>query len=97
MPRKNSTTELEELRKGILSKRDSNKPCIAICMGTGCLALGADRVISAFKEEIDKKSLSNELRKIPPLIAAIAINDSIITNKINGNRIVKHDRVILIL
>lgn len=30
-------------------------------------------------------------------MAAITINESIITNKINGNRIVKHDRVILIL
>ncbi len=57
MPRINSSAELEELRKGILSKRDPDKPCIAICAGTSCLALGNDRVISAFKEEINKRAL----------------------------------------
>ncbi|MEK6620951.1 MAG: NADH-ubiquinone oxidoreductase-F iron-sulfur binding region domain-containing protein [Planctomycetota bacterium] len=57
MPRINSAAELEELRKGILSKRDPNKPCIAICAGTGCLALGNDRVISAFEEEVKKQTL----------------------------------------
>ena len=35
--------------------------------------------------------------KIPPLTAAIAIKDSIIINNIMGNRIVKLDRVMLIL
>jgi len=57
MPRINSAAELEEFRKGILSKRDPDKPCIAICAGTGCLALGNDKVISAFEEEIKKQSL----------------------------------------
>ncbi len=57
MPRINSPAELEELRKGILSKRDPDKPCIAICAGISCLALGNDRVISAFEEEIKKQSL----------------------------------------
>ncbi len=57
MPRINSAAELEELRKGILSKRDPDKPRIAICAGTGCLALGNDRVISAFEEEVKKQSL----------------------------------------
>ncbi|MFH0730590.1 MAG: NAD(P)H-dependent oxidoreductase subunit E, partial [Pseudomonadota bacterium] len=57
MPRINSPAELEELRKGILSKRDPDKPCIAICAGTGCLGLGNDRVNSAFEEELKKQSL----------------------------------------
>ncbi|MBT9165997.1 MAG: NADP-reducing hydrogenase subunit HndC [Chloroflexi bacterium] len=57
MPRINSPTELEELRKSILSKRDPDRPCIAICAGTSCLALGNDRVIGAFEEEIKKQSL----------------------------------------
>ncbi|RZN73008.1 MAG: NADH-quinone oxidoreductase subunit NuoF [Candidatus Methanolliviera hydrocarbonicum] len=57
MPKTNSPTELEDLRREILSKRDSNKPCIAICAGTGCLALGAQRVINAFKEEVKKQGL----------------------------------------
>ena len=61
MPKINSPTELEELRKGILSKRDPNKPCITICAGTGCLALGSDRVISAFEEEIEKQALKTKV------------------------------------
>ena len=61
MPRINSAAELEELRKGILSKRDPNRPCIAICAGTSCLALGNDRVISAFEEEVKKQSLEAEV------------------------------------
>ena len=51
----------------------------------------------SYYRKIEKKSLRNELRKIPPLMAAMAINESIITNKINGNRIVKQDLVMLIL
>jgi NADH-quinone oxidoreductase subunit F len=61
MPKINSPTELEELRKGILSKRYPNKPCITICAGTGCLALGSDRVISAFEEEIEKQTLKTKV------------------------------------
>src|SRR4030042_730236 len=61
MPKINSPAELEELRKGILSKRDPNKPCITICAGTGCLALGSDSVISAFEEEIEKQDLKTKV------------------------------------
>ena len=57
MPRINSPAELEEFRKDIISKRDPGKPCIAVCTGTGCLALGAGRVVAALKEEIKKQGL----------------------------------------
>lgn len=53
----NSPAELEEFRKGILSRRDPNTPCISICAGTGCIAYGADEVIAAFKAEIEKQDL----------------------------------------
>jgi NADH-quinone oxidoreductase subunit F len=61
MPRINSAAELQELRKDILSKRDPDRPCIAICAGTGCLGLGNDRVIIAFEEEIKKQSLETSV------------------------------------
>jgi NADH:ubiquinone oxidoreductase subunit F (NADH-binding)/(2Fe-2S) ferredoxin/ferredoxin len=61
MPKLNSPAELEELRKDILSKRAPNKPCITICAGTGCLALGSDRVITAFEEEIEKQALKTKV------------------------------------
>lgn len=61
MPRIKSAAELEALRKGILSKRDPNRPRIAICAGTGCLALGNDKVISAFEEEVRKQSVEADV------------------------------------
>jgi NADP-reducing hydrogenase subunit HndC len=61
MLRINSAAELEELRQGILSKRDPDKPCIAICAGMGCSGLANDRVISAFEEEVNKQDLQTEV------------------------------------
>jgi NADH-quinone oxidoreductase subunit F len=55
MPRINSAAELEKLRKEILSKKDPDKPGIAICAGMGCLVRDKGRIIAAFEEEIDKK------------------------------------------
>lgn len=61
MPRINSASELEELRKGVLSKRDPDKPCIAVCAGTGCLGLSNSRIISAFEKEINTKKLKTKV------------------------------------
>jgi NADH-quinone oxidoreductase subunit F len=61
MPRVNSASELEELRKGLLSKRDPDKPCIAICSGMGCLGHDNGRIISAFEAEVDKKDLKTKV------------------------------------
>ena len=57
MPKLDSAAELEQLRREIVSQRDPNKPCIAICAGTGCRALGCDKVITAIKEEVRKRDL----------------------------------------
>ncbi|MBI2850866.1 MAG: NAD(P)H-dependent oxidoreductase subunit E [Chloroflexi bacterium] len=57
MPRISSPAELEERRQNILSKRDNSKPCIAVCGGTGCHALGNRSIIDAFKAEIKKRTL----------------------------------------
>jgi NADP-reducing hydrogenase subunit HndC len=61
MPRVNSASELEELRKGVLSERNPDKPCIAICAGMGCLSPSNGGVISAFEEELDKKDLKTRV------------------------------------
>jgi NADH-quinone oxidoreductase subunit F len=52
---------LEAFRKDITSKRDPNKPCIAVCTGTGCLALGAANVVAALKKEIKKQRLGTKV------------------------------------
>jgi NADH-quinone oxidoreductase subunit F len=61
MPRINSPAELEEFRKDVISKKDPAKPCIAVCTGTGCLALGAAKVVAAFKEELKKQGLQRKV------------------------------------
>jgi NADH:ubiquinone oxidoreductase subunit F (NADH-binding)/(2Fe-2S) ferredoxin/Pyruvate/2-oxoacid:ferredoxin oxidoreductase delta subunit len=61
MPRINSPAELEGFRKEIVSKGDPKKPCIAVCTGTGCIALGATGVVTALKEEIRNKGLNTEV------------------------------------
>jgi NADH-quinone oxidoreductase subunit F len=57
----NSPEELEKIREEILSKRDPDKLCIAICAGTGCLALGCDRVIAAFREGLKEQGLEGKV------------------------------------
>lgn len=52
---------MEELRKGVLSKKDPEKPCIAICAGMGCLSPSNGRVISAFEEEVSKNDLKTKV------------------------------------
>ena len=61
MSRINSPAELEEFRKGILSKRDPNKPCITLCSGSACLASGSREVAASLEEEIKKQGLSAEV------------------------------------
>jgi len=61
MAKVNSSAELEKLRETILSGRDPNKPCISVCTGAGCLALGAADCVAAFKEEIKKQCLEDKV------------------------------------
>jgi NADH:ubiquinone oxidoreductase subunit F (NADH-binding)/(2Fe-2S) ferredoxin len=56
-----SPTDLENLRKSIKAKIDPKKPCISICAGSGCLALGCEKVIDAFKDEIKKQGLEDKV------------------------------------
>jgi len=58
MPRINSAAELDALRKDIRSRKDPEKPAIAICSGAGCHGLGKGGVIRAFVEEIEKHGLA---------------------------------------
>jgi len=59
MSRINSPAKLEEFRKGILSKRDPNKPCITLCSGSACNASGSLEVAAAIQEEIQKQGLGD--------------------------------------
>ncbi len=61
MSRIDSPAALEKFRQEILSKSDADTPCISICAGAGCIASGADEVISAFKAEIKEQGLEAEV------------------------------------
>jgi NADH-quinone oxidoreductase subunit F len=54
-----SISDLEALRKSVMSKRDLDKLCISICSGTGCHASGCVKVTDALKEELKKRNLVN--------------------------------------
>jgi NADH:ubiquinone oxidoreductase subunit F (NADH-binding)/(2Fe-2S) ferredoxin/Pyruvate/2-oxoacid:ferredoxin oxidoreductase delta subunit len=56
-----SPSDLEKLRKNISAKKDPNKPAIAVCVSTGCEALGVKGVLQAFKEEFKKQGLEGKI------------------------------------
>ncbi len=61
MPKLNSAAELEKWRKGVLSRRDPDKPSIAICAGMGCFGHDNGKIFAAFEKEIDKKDLKTKV------------------------------------
>jgi NADH-quinone oxidoreductase subunit F len=61
MPRIGSPAELEQFRKGILSKRDASKPCITLCSGSACLASGSGEVVASLEAEIEAQGLRDEV------------------------------------
>ena len=56
-----SPSDLEKLRKSILAKKDPNAPAIAVCVSTGCEALGVKGDLKAFKEEFKKQGLEGKV------------------------------------
>jgi NADH:ubiquinone oxidoreductase subunit F (NADH-binding)/(2Fe-2S) ferredoxin/NAD-dependent dihydropyrimidine dehydrogenase PreA subunit len=52
-----SAAELEKLRQSILGKRDTSRTCISVCGGTACRASGAEAVVEAFLDEIERREL----------------------------------------
>jgi NADH:ubiquinone oxidoreductase subunit F (NADH-binding)/(2Fe-2S) ferredoxin len=61
MERLKSPSDLEKLRKSIIAKKDPSKPAIAVCVSTGCEALGVKEVLKAFKEEFRKQGLEGKI------------------------------------
>ncbi|MBE0520893.1 MAG: 4Fe-4S binding protein [Candidatus Methanoperedenaceae archaeon] len=55
-----SINELEELRR-VISSKDPDKPCIAVCGGPGCLAKQCLNVRDAFINEVSARGLSGKV------------------------------------
>ncbi|HEY54737.1 MAG TPA: 4Fe-4S binding protein [Dehalococcoidia bacterium] len=52
-----SPQELESRRQSILAERDSSQTCISVCGGTACRASGAEAVVDAFIDTIERREL----------------------------------------
>ncbi|MCK9440172.1 MAG: SLBB domain-containing protein [Methanothrix sp.] len=61
MARLTSIQDLEILRDEIERKKDPKRKEVAICTGTGCLGLGARKVVSTFEREVEKRGLEKEI------------------------------------
>jgi NADH-quinone oxidoreductase subunit F len=61
MPKLKSALELEELRKGIVSRRDPKRLCFTVCSGTACLAIGSQKTFAAFEMELEKQGLKDRV------------------------------------
>jgi len=57
----NSTKDFFKLREELLDQRASDRPCITICSGTGCLACRSKDVTQAFAEELEKNGLDDKV------------------------------------
>ncbi len=56
-----SKQDLEALQKRLVTERGTGKPLIAICNGTACHPYGCAQIIEAFKQELLKQGLENEV------------------------------------
>lgn len=52
---------LDVLRKELEAKNESDMSCIIVCGGTGCNAYECQNVVDAFKNQIEKQSLQNQV------------------------------------
>ena len=48
---------LDSLRNSLLQRRDPDKPCVRVCLGTGCRARASADVMTSFKDEIERQGL----------------------------------------
>ena len=61
MEKLKSPSDLKKLRKKIISNKDPKRLAIAACVSTGCEALGVQKVLKAFDEEIKKHGLEGKV------------------------------------
>ncbi len=56
-----SAAELKQLQEEAKKRIDPEKPCIAFCTGTGCLAYGTQKLVDKFREEIENRNLGEQI------------------------------------
>ena len=61
MEKLKSPLDLKKLREKIISNKDPNRLAVAACVSTGCEALGVQKVLQAFDEQIKKHDLEGKV------------------------------------
>ena len=61
MEKLKSPANLKKLREKIVLRKDPNRLAVAACVSTGCEALGVQKVLEAFNEEIKKQGLKGKV------------------------------------
>ncbi len=61
MKKLNSLSDLEKLGEDIRAKKDPKRLAVAVCVSTGCQALGVQKVLEAFDEELKKQGLEGKV------------------------------------
>jgi NADH-quinone oxidoreductase subunit F len=56
-----TTDELEQLRKAIADGKNTSLTTVSVCGGTGCRAAGAEAVVEAFAEEIERLEIQAKI------------------------------------
>jgi NADH-quinone oxidoreductase subunit F len=62
LPFFSSPAELARYRTGLEAAHDPNLPCLAVCRGTGCAAMGSEDLYLSFKELIEGQNLGGKVR-----------------------------------
>lgn len=62
MPALHNATELNAWREKIKDKYAPQKPCISVCVGTGCASVGGNGVVDKLKEELGKNGSEVEVK-----------------------------------
>lgn len=57
----NVNKDLKKLCQEINAKRDPSKPCITVCVSTGCVAQGSIKLVEDFKNELEKHGLTDKV------------------------------------
>jgi len=55
--RVNNAKDLKDLRDSLIKAQDAKRSTIRVCLGPGCLAQGADKVLNAFQKTIREKNI----------------------------------------
>jgi NADH-quinone oxidoreductase subunit F len=64
MNRIQSITEFQTWQTRLSAEWDETQPCLRVCDGTGCRALGSQKVLAALREQIKKANLDTSIEVV---------------------------------